>query len=62
MVSRFVAVVEDDAGWGCVKVESPEEMIDRDAKVRDERIRSEAGLDVLMTTKFEFAEKETMPG
>jgi hypothetical protein len=47
MVSRFVAVVEDDAGWGCVKVESPEEMMDRDAKERDERIRSEAGLDVL---------------
>jgi len=47
MVSRFVAVVEDDAGWGFVKVESPEEMIDRDAKVRDERIRSEGGVDVL---------------
>ena len=30
-----------------MKVESPEEIIDRDAKVRDERIRSEAGLDVL---------------
>lgn len=44
VVSEFVGV-EDD--WGCVEVERPEEIIDRDTKVRDDRIRSDAGLDVL---------------
>jgi hypothetical protein len=44
VVSEFVAV-EDD--WGCVEVERPEEIIDRDTKVRDDRIRSDVGLDVL---------------
>jgi hypothetical protein len=44
VVSEF-AGAEDD--WGCVKVERPEEIIDRDTKVQDERIRSEVGLDVL---------------
>jgi hypothetical protein len=30
-----------------MNVERPEEIIDRDAKVQDERIRSEAGFDML---------------
>jgi hypothetical protein len=44
VVSGFVGV-EDD--WGGVEVERPEEIIDRDTKVRDDRIRSDVGLDVL---------------
>jgi hypothetical protein len=54
------------------KVDRPEEMIDSDAKVRDERMRSEVGLDVLcdqklgrykdreriQLMKFEFAEND----
>lgn len=44
MVSGF-ACVENE--WGCANVERPEEMMDRDTKVQDERIRSEVGLDVL---------------
>jgi hypothetical protein len=36
-----------DCGRECAKVERPEEMIDRDAKVQDERIRREVGFDVL---------------
>ena len=30
-----------------MNVERPEDMIDKDARVQDERIRSEIGLDVL---------------
>jgi len=44
VISGFVTADDD---WGCVKVERPEEIIDRDTKVRDERIRSDAGLEVL---------------
>jgi hypothetical protein len=44
VVSGFVGV-EDD--WGCVEVERPEEIMDRDTKVRDDRIRSDVGFDVL---------------
>jgi hypothetical protein len=42
--SEFVGVEND---WGWEEVERPEEIIDRDTKVRDDRIRSDAGLDVL---------------
>lgn len=45
VVSGFVDVVDDDRG--CVKVERPDEMIDRDANVQDEMTRSELGFDVL---------------
>jgi hypothetical protein len=58
VVSEFVGV-EDD--WGCVEVERPEEIIDKDTKVRDDRIRSDVGLDVLMTITFEFAENDKIP-
>ena len=44
VVSGFVVVVDDDC---CVKVERPDEIIDRDANVQDERTRSEVGFDVL---------------
>jgi hypothetical protein len=44
VVSEFVCAENER---GCVKMERPEEIIDRDAKVQDERIRSEVGLDVL---------------
>jgi hypothetical protein len=44
VVSGFVGVEND---WGCVEVERHEEIIDRDTKVRDDRIRSDVGLDVL---------------
>jgi hypothetical protein len=42
--SEFVGVEDDCA---CEEVERPEEIIDRDTKVRDDRIRSDVGLDVL---------------
>jgi hypothetical protein len=44
VVSEFAGADDD---WGCIKVESPEEIIDKDMKVQDETIRSDVGLDVL---------------
>ena len=44
MVSEIEGV-EDD--WSCVDLEGPGEITDRDTKVRDDRIRSDVGLDEL---------------
>jgi len=44
-------LVGDEDDWGCMGVERAEEIIYRVTKLRDERIRSDVGLDVLWDRK-----------